>query len=171
MGCGHEPYALFSLFFTDKIFAELAANTNKYAEGKIKPKSRVGGKKTRQQGKSVFERRGQQSRKWVPTLAGELKVWFGLTIKMGLHREPSIALHWSKEASNGWWKTSLRPVLRQLYLSSPRQYKIPENCISLIRYQQIKRYFHISDPIVELDQKHWYGKLNLLANQLQESFQ
>jgi len=43
--------------------------------------------------------------------------------------------------------------------------------MSLTRYQQIKRYFHVSDPTIELDQKHWYEKLNLLANQLQESFE
>ena len=56
--CEHEPYTLFSLYFTNRfqVFAELAANTNKYAEGKRKPKSRAEGKKSRQQGSSVFGR-------------------------------------------------------------------------------------------------------------------
>ena len=42
--------------------------------------------------------------------------------------------------------------------------------MSLTRFEQIKRYLHVSDPRIELDRQHWYKKLSPLAEQLQESF-
>jgi len=42
--------------------------------------------------------------------------------------------------------------------------------MSLTRFEQIKRYFHVSDPRIELDRQHWYKKLSPLAEQLQERF-
>jgi len=146
---------------------ELAVNTNKYAEIKRKGQGR-GGQARMTPAETPSN---MHSRKWTPTSASELKIWFGLTIKMGIHREPSISLHWSKEGRNGWRKTSFRPVLRQRHLASPRRYKVPKNCMSLVRYQQIRRYFHVSDPTLQLDQKDWYKKLSPLADRLKESFQ
>jgi len=42
--------------------------------------------------------------------------------------------------------------------------------MSLTRFQQIKRYFHVADPRIELTAKLWYHKLEPLASQLQERF-
>ena len=95
--CAHEPYALFSLFFTKEIFVELAVNTNKYAE--IKRKGQ--GRERQARMIPVETPSNMHSQKWTPTSASKLKIWFRLTIKMGIHREPSISLHWSKEGRNG----------------------------------------------------------------------
>jgi len=42
--------------------------------------------------------------------------------------------------------------------------------MSLTRFEQIKRYFYVSDPRIELNPQHWYKKLSPLAKQLQERF-
>ena len=126
--CAHEPYALFSLYFTEEIFVELAVNTNKYPEIKRQDQGR-GGRARMTPGETTSN---LHSQKWTPTSASELKTWFGLTIKMGIHRVPSLSLHWSKEGRNGWRKTSFRPVLRQRRLASPCRYKVPKKCMSLV---------------------------------------
>ena len=43
--------------------------------------------------------------------------------------------------------------------------------MSLNRFQQLKRYLHVSDLRVELDVKHWYQKVEPLASILREQFQ
>ena len=99
-----------------------------------------------------------------------------LTIKMGVHREPALPLHWNKRARASWRQISKKPLpvwvqqshqRSRLWLSS---YWIPKNCMSHTRFQQIKRYFHVADPRIELTAKLWYYKLEPLASQLQERF-
>lgn len=109
-------------------------------------------------------------RSWKDTTSHELKVWIGITIKMGLHKEAALALYWSKAGRNSWRKVSRRPVQRHRRLATQPKYRVPRNCMSLNRFQQLKRYFHVSDPRIELDIKHWYEKLNPLASVLQERF-
>lgn len=43
--------------------------------------------------------------------------------------------------------------------------------MTLNRYEQLKRYFHVSDPQVTLDVKDWYQKVEPLASTLQQQFQ
>lgn len=142
-------------------------NTNLYAEIK---RSSSGGRRKATNNHHLGPKANTHCRVWRATTAAELKVWFGLIIKMGLHQESSPAQHCSKEGRNGWRKTSTRPLLRQRYLSSRRRYRVPKNCMSLTRFEQIKRYLHVSDPRIELDRQHWYKKLSPLAEQLQEHF-
>ena len=42
--------------------------------------------------------------------------------------------------------------------------------MSLNRFEQLKRYFHVSDPRIELEVKDWYKKLDPLASVLEERF-
>ena len=43
--------------------------------------------------------------------------------------------------------------------------------MSLTRYQQLKRYLHVSDPGISLETRDWYLKLEPLASTLQQRFQ
>ena len=43
--------------------------------------------------------------------------------------------------------------------------------MSLNRYEQLKQYFHVSDPRITLDVKDWYQKVEPLASTLQRRFQ
>jgi len=42
--------------------------------------------------------------------------------------------------------------------------------MSLNRFEQLNRYFHVFNPQIALDVKQWYKKLDLLASVLQERF-
>ena len=135
---------------------QLAVNTNHYAELKLNSKTKP----------------GNQCRKWHKTEASELRVWIGLIIRMGLHKEPSTSLYWSKGGSNGWRKIkkATKRVQWPGKQKSYQQYRIPKSCMSLNRYEQLKRYFHISDPRISLEKKDWYKKVDPLASILQERY-
>ena len=90
---------------------------------------------------------------------------------MGLHRESALPLHWNKRARAGWRQISKKPLWQHRRQTQPRTYHIPKSCMSLNRFQQIKRYFHVSDPQIELATKDLHYKLESLASQLQEWFQ
>jgi len=149
------PFDLFSLFWEDAIFELLAVNTNLYAKSKGKPSSSSAKLRVRQ---------------WKETTAAELRIFIGLTIKMGLHKEPRLRLYWSKRGRNGWRKISKRPLRRYRVLSAKYPYRVPRSCMSLNRFEQLKRYFHVSDPRIQLDLKHWYEKLEPLASVLRQRF-
>ena len=155
-GCTESPYDLFSLFWDESIFEQLAVNTNLYAELKQNSKTLP----------------GRQCRKWHNTTASELKVWIGLIIQMGLHKEPSTSLYWSKGSSYGWRrvKKATRRVQWPGKQTSYQKYRVPKSCMSLNRYEQLKRYFHISDPRVALEPKDWYKKVDPLASILQKRY-
>jgi hypothetical protein len=48
---------------------------------------------------------------------------------------------------------------------------LPKGTISRDRYDQIKRYLHISDPDLKPDRKHWWRKLEPLSSHLRTCFQ
>ena len=155
-GCTESPYELFSLFWDESVFEQLAVNTNLYA--KLKQDSQT--------------QPGKQRRKWHKTTASELKVWIGLIIHMGLHKEPSISLYWSKGSSYGWRKIK-KPTRRAQWSGKQALYgkfRVPKSCMSLNRYEQLKKYFHISDPRVSLEPKDWYKKVDPLASILQKRY-
>ena len=64
-------------------------------------------------------------REWTDLLVDELYVFIGVIIYMGIHEEPDIKMYWNTDFNKGPLHT------------------IP-NHISLRRYEQIKRYCHIS---------------------------
>ena len=72
-------------------------------------------------------------RPWKPTTAGELKVWIGLLLVMGVNRWPAMTDYWSE-----YWR-------------SP-----PMSAMSLNRFQQIKRYLHVSPPVKPKNHEWWH---------------
>jgi hypothetical protein len=86
-------------------------------------------------------------------------VFIGVIIYMGVHQEPSINTYWNTDFNKG-----------PLHSITPH--------ISLVRFQQIKRYCHISNPIQDQEKglhlpsnKKWWYKLEPLASLIQESSQ
>jgi hypothetical protein len=99
------------------------------------------------------------ARDWSDLLVEELYVFIVAIIYMGIHKEPQIPMYWNSDFNKG----PLHSI---------------SNHISLGRFQQIKRYCHISCP--ERDQqagyhlpsnKIWWYKVEPLASTLQTSFQ
>lgn len=93
-------------------------------------------------------------REWSDLLVEELYVFIGVIIYMGIHTEPQIPGYWNTDFNKG-------PL-----------HSISEH-ISLRRFEQIKRYCHISCP--ESDQKEgyhlpsnkiWWYKVEPLASAL-----
>jgi hypothetical protein len=101
-----EPLALFSLFINDELWEIVAQNTNTYAEVKRRGKE-------------------EHTRPWTPTYASEIKVFIGILIYMGVHKEPRIEHYWRRDLTKGPLHT------------------IPLH-MSLVRFEQLKRYLHIS---------------------------
>ena len=98
-------------------------------------------------------------REWSDLLVEELYVFIGVIIYMGVHKEPQIEMYWNTDFNKG-------PL-----------HSIPKH-ISLRRFEQIKRYCHISCP--ESDERNgyhlpsnkvWWYKVEPLASALQASFQ
>jgi len=74
---GQSPSVFFMLFFNEGQFANLAQNTNAYAT--VKEAGRDG------------------SRKWHAAQAGEMMIFVGLIIYMGLYHSSTIPDYWRKD--------------------------------------------------------------------------
>ena len=129
----YNPYSLFSLFIPPEMFATISLNTNRYAETKgAGPKSAC---------------------PWHTTTTGEIKVFVGILVYMGVHNSHGI---------KNYWKTDLPGHNLGRFMGLNRLY-------------QIKRYFHVSDPdpdfydpAIEDDEdlredQIWWHKVNPLA--------
>ena len=88
-------------------------------------------------------------RPWNPMSVGELKVFIGLQILMGVYRYPGIVNYWS--GGQG----VKRPEFEKM---------------SCNRYQQIKRYFHLSPPDETYQRADWWRKMEPLASHLRSLF-
>jgi hypothetical protein len=98
-------------------------------------------------------------REWTDLLLEELYVFIGVIIYMGVHEEPQMKMYWNTDSNKG----PLHSIT---------------NHISLNRFEDIKRYCHISNS--ESDQaqgfhlpsnKIWWYKLKPLALSIQASCQ
>ena len=85
---------------------------------------------------------------WVVLTTPELHIFFAIQIYMGIVKCLNIEMYWE-------------PELKQ----APFKY------MSLVRYQQIKRFYHLSPPGISLDKQHWYRKLEPIASLLRQRFQ
>lgn len=94
--------------------------------------------------------RGEGRRSWSAVTAGELKIWIGLIIYMSVNRQSRTEEFWYRKPD---W---------------------PSHCITRFRgrtrFEQIKRYFHISPPVESLPRSRFYEKLEPLASLVKESF-
>lgn len=78
------PLIWFKLFFTERVFEELARNTNAYA---------------------ALKGAGSQGRPWRVVTAAELKVWIGLVVYMSVVRQSRLAELWYR--SGDWPRHSI----------------------------------------------------------------
>jgi hypothetical protein len=101
----------------------------------------------------------ERAREWTDLLVEELYMFLGAIIYMGVHEEPAIEMYWNTDFNKG-----------PLHTISTH--------ISLCRFEQIKRFCHISCP--ESDEragyhlpcnKIWWYKLEPLASSIQASSQ
>lgn len=162
-GWKHDPLSLFSLFFTDKIYNDLAKNTNKYAVIKRRQYTQL-------------HPTGLQ-RPWKPCNSNEIRVLFGLWIYIGINKLPSSSDHWQRDfggvrhrtarSRSKTWKDYRFRVLHDIGIRD-----LIRDSIGIVRYEQLKRYFHVSDPTLPRPNDHqWYTKLEPLSSELRESFQ
>ncbi len=98
-------------------------------------------------------------REWKDLNTYELYVFIGAIIYMGIHEEPRIDMYWNTDSNKG-------PL-----------HSIPSH-ITLRRFEQIKRYCHISCPNRDQEKgfhlpsnKIWWYKLEPLASSLRASCQ
>jgi hypothetical protein len=105
------------------------------------------------------ENKQERQHEWDPLISEELYVFLGVIIYMGIHLEPSIPMYWNTDFNKG----PLHPVA---------------NHISQCRFEQIRRYCHIScsesDKRAGNDlpsNKRWWYKVEPLASTFQASFQ
>lgn len=92
-------------------------------------------------------------RPWYPTCAEEIKVWIGINLYLGYLGRSDIEGLWS--TTNGVW---------QIF-----------DHMSLVRFEQIRRYFHIYGPddLSQLPselQPPWYHKFDKFASKLRTRF-
>ena len=92
------------------------------------------------------------SRMWFPTTVKEFQAWLGASIWMGLHAESSIPEFWNTDPLKG-------PIHEQVFKH-----------ISLKRWQQIDRFFHISKPTPSSQQESPFVKLEPLSETLRLAF-
>ena len=126
-----DPYAIFSLFFTESILQTLVQHTNEYAFLYPGPK---------------------KGRTWYPTTVSELRAFLGVSIWMGLHIESGIKDFWNTDPKKGCI-----------------HYQILKH-ISLKRWQQIDRFFHVSKPLEPGQKETTFDKLEPLSTHLREAF-
>lgn len=162
-----DPYSLFSLFFNDVIFMELAQHTNQYAEIK------------RAQSPS-----NQLQRGWTPCTAGEIRILFGLWLYMGINRLPSTSDYW-RQNPTGKSHRIVQTLYQTRHKNRWRKYgstsygsKISSihelvcNSIGVVRFEQLKRYFHVSDPTLpKPSDNEWFFKMEPLSSKLRNAFQ
>lgn len=160
--CQTDPFSIFSLFFTPAILTQLAENTNANARVKL---ARLN---YQTQSDTVLRRR------WKDTSGAELKIFFGLLIFMGINRSPSPCDHWryGRKAYFGIYhyakKMRRYQDRRDRFF---RRYSIKsfkKKHMGVVRFEQLKRYFHVSDP--NTPTVEWWHKLEPLSSSLQDSF-
>ena len=89
------------------------------------------------------------ARTWFDTTARELRAYIATYIYMGVHKEPRIECYWNTDESKG-------PI-----------HSLIRNRISLVRWQQIDRFFHISAHPEEEDV---FQKVDHLSEHLRKAF-
>ncbi|CAG8586621.1 4867_t:CDS:1, partial [Paraglomus occultum] len=87
-------------------------------------------------------------RPWSPLTLKELKIWIALVIYMGVHKIYAV---------EDLWNNNERKPIHNI-----------KDFMTLVRFQQIKHFFHISSP--SETQSFWYSKVEPLASHLRNMF-
>ena len=85
------------------------------------------------------------ARIWSPITSAELQVYFGTLIYIGTLKVPRL---------QDFWNTKL--------------YNETSQHMSLVRFEQIRRFFHISDPRFPISTEHWWKKLEPAHSHIQQ---
>ena len=139
---------IFELFWDREVVNVLVEGTNLYAKEKG-----AGGhcseKQVAEEGweKTVARAHARRCRPWKKVTEAEIHVFLALLIYMGAKRECG---------TGGFWKGRERGVFRAM---------------SLVRFSQIKRYLHISDPKLQLSRSEWFQKVEPLNTMIQSRCQ
>ena len=88
-------------------------------------------------------------RLWKDTTVGELKVWIGVLLYMCVVSLPSVVDYWSKFDTE-------QPCIKLFTMS-------------LVLFQQIKRFLHVSPP-GKLAASEWWHKLEPISSKVQQQF-
>ena len=83
-------------------------------------------------------------RKWRATTSGELKAFVGLTIYMGIFKCPRLEDYWDRTGSG-----PLHSIM---------------NCMTLYRFQQLKRFLHIYHPSTDGSSEWFFNKFEPLIS-------
>jgi hypothetical protein len=94
----------------------------------------------------------ESTRDWLPVIVNDLRVFIIIVIYIGLERNASVKDYW------------IRPIRHE-----------PMRRMTLYRYEQIKRFFHVlnpsNDPTLIVDKKRWwYTKLKPIFAQVYYPF-
>ncbi|KAF8242542.1 hypothetical protein K440DRAFT_638920 [Wilcoxina mikolae CBS 423.85] len=152
----------FSLFWTDNDWENLKQNTNKYAT-----KQRTPDPTTAVTPRPLYGR-------WKPVNIAELKAYVAIVIVLGVFRVRSYREFWRQK-----WECKLGI---QLQRRVPRRgtraktvhhdmvwipyHDIFSTALSCSRFIQIKRYIHVCDPNIHLNEAEWYKKLEPLNSSI-----
>lgn len=120
-----DALKMFQLFISDDTLAELAAATNAYA--------------TKSQTKNA---------QWTPTSVGELKVFLGTILYMGMFQSSDVGEFWESN-----WMMPQYPI---------------KNYISESRFRGLLEYFHAAPPDIS-DDEDWHGQLEPLGAKIREA--
>ena len=101
--------------------------------------------RAQKRGFEQFELGFKWPRKWRTVSVGEIYIWLGIWVLIGLHPEPQIEHYWSEKPGMG-------------------RYSDITNAMSCNRWQDISRNFHISDPLIKLSPFEKVGNPNLIKS-------
>lgn len=137
-----SSYALFTLFFPEDIFNIMSSSTNAYASYH----------------RGVDEDSDFFSyRHWQTTNEHEIRVFIGALIYMGAHRSPRVDRFFRRIYPMGL---------------APAPIHVPMQYMTNFRFEQLKRYIHISGPRTpDPNKKEWWYRLEPLARRFRENCQ
>ena len=148
-----NPYALFTLFWPEKMWDTIARNTNFYAIQK----------------RMLCAKEGQ--RPWHQTCAAELKVFVGILVYMGLHKSYAEHVYWRTDISQGPLHTCALHMSLNRYQAIKRYIHIapvdPTNT-NTPGYESLTEEEEWNTPD-ELLEKIWWYKIEPLASVLRNA--